>query len=280
MDPVNHKAEHGTLFIVATPIGHLDDLTRRAENVLRQVQIIAAEDTRRTAGLLAHLDHRVPELISLHDHNETQQTQRLIDRLMAGADVALVSDAGTPLINDPGFVLVQQAHAHDIPCVPIPGCSSVITALSVCPLPCQTFTYRGFVPPKAGARASFLKEVLASPDAIVLFEVPHRIHATLEELAKQTDRRLMLARELTKRFETLYVGLAEEVAQALGPDPKGEMVMVIEAAPQTGLALDQRHVLDVLLKEMSPSQAARVGAALLGVRRKDLYAAIQDETAD
>ena len=266
----------GTLYVVATPIGHLDDLTRRAEYVLKQVQIIAAEDTRRTGRLLAHIGHTAPQLISLHDHNEEQQSERLLQALQRGQDVALVSDAGTPLINDPGFNLVKLAQAGGVRSVPIPGCSSVIAALSVCPLPCQKFTYLGFVPAKPKARKDMLGQALQLPTALVLFETPHRILHTLELLHTLTSRRLMLARELTKQHESLYVGTAQEVSDALGPNPKGEMVLVLEAAEPSGVSMDEQHVLSVLLKDLSPSQAARIGANLLGVKRQELYARAQE----
>ena len=261
----------GTLYVVATPIGHLDDLTRRAEHVLREVQIIAAEDTRRTSGLLAHIGESRARLISLHDHNEETQTEHLMSALLQGQDVALVSDAGTPLINDPGFKLVQTAQARGVRCVPVPGCSSVIAVLSVCPLPCQTFTYLGFVPSKARAREQFLREALAAPQALVMFETPHRIQHTLTALNELTTRRLMLARELTKQHESLYVGSAAEVLAALGERPKGEMVMVIEAQQQQPVDLSEDHVLRVLLKEMPPSRAAKVAASLLGLKKQPLY---------
>ncbi|MEM7096891.1 MAG: 16S rRNA (cytidine(1402)-2'-O)-methyltransferase [Pseudomonadota bacterium] len=270
------KAENlGLLYVVATPIGHLGDLTRRAEDVLKQVQIIAAEDTRRAARLLAHLDHQAPSLISLHDHNEQARTDQIIERLLAGDDVALVSDAGTPLINDPGFHLVRSAHEAGVRCVPVPGCSSVITALSVCPLPCQTFTYLGFIPAKEKAREGFLQDALRHSTALVMFEVPHRIGHTLQALEKLTQRRVMLGRELTKQFETLYVGTAGQVSHALGEHPKGEMVMVIEATDEAAVDHEPVRVLEALLDEMSPSAAARVAANILGTKRQEMYSLAQ-----
>ena len=270
-DNVIMPENSGTLYVVATPIGHLDDLTRRAENVLRQVPIIAAEDTRRTSGLLAHIGHTAPYLVALHDHNEEKQTSYLMDRLLSGQDIALVSDAGTPLINDPGFKLVQAAQQQGIRRVPIPGCSSIVAALSVCPLPCQSFTYLGFVPAKQQARKTFLDNALQLPQALVMFEVPHRIVHTLEYLDQVTPRRMMLARELTKQFETLYVGSAAEIAAELGSTPRGEMVLIVEATSVNPVSLSADHVLKVLLKEMPPSKAAKLAAGLLGEKRQAMY---------
>ena len=208
----------GTLYVVATPIGHLDDLTRRAEQALKQVQIIAAEDTRRTARLLAHIGHSAPQLVSLHDHNEDQQSKRLLQALLQGQDVALVSDAGTPLINDPGFNLVKLCHAAGVRCVPIPGCSSVIAALSICPLPCQTFTYLGFVPAKPKARQTMLMQALQLPGALVLFETPHRIAHTLATLQELTSRHLLAYQSSNtsgaKAFRTIDVELARSGLEA------------------------------------------------------------------
>ena len=257
------------MFVVATPIGNLGDLTRRAEDVLKSVQILAAEDTRRSQVLLEHIGHRVPELVSLHEHNEAQQAERLVERMQGGEDVALVSDAGTPLINDPGFTLVGMAHAAGIPCIPVPGACSITAALSVCPLACQPFTYVGFLPPKAAARKRVLEEVVAAPEASVLLETPHRIEATLSALAELTTRRVMVARELTKKFETISVGRADElVGKVVG---KGEFVLVVEADPGAGQNKEARELLKVLLSELPPTKAAKLASTLSGRKKAELY---------
>lgn len=262
----------GVLYIVATPIGHLGDLTRRAETVLKQVQIVAAEDTRRTRVLLDHIGHHVPELLSLHEHNEASMAERLIQRMLEGCDVALVSDAGTPLVNDPGFDLVVAAHDAGLKTVPIPGPCSITAALSVCPLAAQPFRYVGFLPAKSSARRERLGEYLASSDAIVFLEAPHRIVATLKDIEALTSRRIMLARELTKKFETIVVGTATEALQALGDQPKGEFTCVIEAMPVAGASYDNHKLLTALLAELPPSKAAKVAATITGAKKSEMYA--------
>ena len=261
----------GTLYVVATPIGHLGDLSRRAEEVLKKVQIVAAEDTRRTRVLLDHIDHRVPELLSMHEHNERVMAERLVARLQEGADIALVSDAGTPLLNDPGYPLVLAAHKAGITTVPIPGACSIITALSVCPLPCQPFRYVGFLPSKSSARKQVLADYLASADAVVFLEAPHRILATLADLGSFGSRRVMLGRELTKKFETILVGTADEVASELGDNPRGEFTCVIESTEPRVVSHDQVKVLSALLDELPASKAAKIAATICGVKKSDMY---------
>jgi 16S rRNA (cytidine1402-2'-O)-methyltransferase len=261
----------GVLYVVATPIGHLGDLSRRAEEVLKTVQIVAAEDTRRTRVLLDHIDHHAPELVSLHEHNERGMTQKLIARLKQGDDVALVSDAGTPLVNDPGYLIVQAAHTEGIAAVPIPGACSITAALSVCPLACHPFRYVGFVPAKAGARKRALSEWLNSADALVFLETPHRILATLADLDALTQRQIMVARELTKQYETIEVGRPEEVAQALGANPKGEFTCIIEAAEPRAVSYDRERVLAALLEELPPAKAARIAASICDAKKSELY---------
>jgi 16S rRNA (cytidine1402-2'-O)-methyltransferase len=261
----------GVLYVVATPIGHLGDLSRRAEEVLKSVQIVAAEDTRRTRVLLDHIGHRAPEFTSLHEHNEHQVAPRLLDRLQNGASIALVSDAGTPLINDPGRTLVVAAHEAGVTVVPIPGPCAITTLLSVCPLACSPFRFVGFLPSKAKERATQLGQLLLEPDAVVFLEAPHRILSTLNDLQELTARRVMLGRELTKQFETLYVGSPEEVAEALGDSPRGEFVGVIEASDAVRVPVAVRTVLTSLLKELAPAQAARLAASICGMKKSEVY---------
>ena len=261
----------GVLYVVATPIGHLGDLSRRAEEVLKKVQIVAAEDTRRTRVLLEHIDHRAPELVSLHEHNEQSMVERLMTKLQAGANVAVVSDAGTPLVNDPGFLLVQAAHAAGIQAVPIPGPCAITAALSVCPLPCQPFRYVGFLPAKGNARRQQLQDYLAAADALVFLESPRRICATLSDLAVLTERRILLARELTKQYETLYVGSATDLLEQLGDNPRGEFTCVVESGDAAGVSYDQQRVLKALLKEMPPAKAAKVAASICDAKKSEMY---------
>ncbi|MEE3173760.1 MAG: 16S rRNA (cytidine(1402)-2'-O)-methyltransferase [Pseudomonadota bacterium] len=261
----------GTLYVVATPIGHLGDLSQRAVATLKQVEIIAAEDTRRSGVLLTHIGHQGCQIVSLHDHNEATVSPKLITRLRMGDSVALVSDAGTPLINDPGYRLLQLAWQQDIQVVPIPGPSAVITALSVCPLPSQPFRYVGFLAAKASARRQQLQTWLQHADALVFFESPHRIRHTLEDLGGLTQRRIFLGREMTKQYETFLIGSAEDVLQKLGDPPKGEFVGIVEAGDAAQTQYQHQQVLQVLLQELSPAKAARLAAQICGANKRDLY---------
>lgn len=261
----------GTLYVVATPIGHLGDLSQRAVATLKQVEIIAAEDTRRSGVLLTHIGHEGCQMVSLHDHNEATVSPKLITRLKMGDSVALVSDAGTPLINDPGYRLLQLAWQQDIQVVPIPGPSAVITALSVCPLPSQPFRYVGFLAAKASARRQQLQTWLQHADALVFFESPHRIRHTLEDLGGLTQRRIFLGREMTKQYETFLIGSAEDVLQKLGDPPKGEFVGIVEAGDAAQTQYQHQQVLQVLLQELSPAKAARLAAQICGANKRDLY---------
>ena len=261
----------GTLYVVATPIGHLGDLSQRAVATLKQVEIIAAEDTRRSGVLLTHIGHQGCQMVSLHDHNEATVSPKLITRLKMGDSVALVSDAGTPLINDPGYRLLQLAWQQDIQVVPIPGPSAVITALSVCPLPSQPFRYVGFLAAKASARRQQLQTWLQHADALVFFESPHRIRHTLEDLGGLTKRRVFLGREMTKQYETFLQGSAEDLLQQLGDPPKGEFVGIVEAGDAAQTQYQHQQVLQVLLQELSPAKAARLAAQICGANKRDLY---------
>ncbi len=261
----------GDLYVVATPIGHLGDLTRRAEDVLKAVQIVAAEDTRRTRVLLDHINHRTPELVSLHEHNEAAMGERLVERLRDGSDVALVSDAGTPLVNDPGYALVQAAHAAGIRVIPVPGASAITAALSVCPLPARPFRYVGFLPQKAKARRLALKNWLMHGDALIFLEAPHRVLASLKDISELCERRVMLGRELTKQFEEVLVGTAAEIAAALGEEPRGEFTGIVEAAEVADVSFDHRQVLSALLEELKPAQAARIAATICGTSKSVMY---------
>jgi 16S rRNA (cytidine1402-2'-O)-methyltransferase len=194
----------GTLFVVATPIGNLEDLTFRALRTLREVDLIAAEDTRRTSRLLAHYDIRKP-LVSLHEHNEHQETPRLVERLAQGSSIALVSDAGTPGIADPGAGLVSAAHAQGLKVVPIPGPSAVAAALSVSGFSADEFTFMGFPPRSGAARADWLARFAESPGVVVFFEAPHRIRRTLEEVEASGVRPIIVNRELTKINEEVVI---------------------------------------------------------------------------
>lgn len=271
----------GTLYVVATPIGNLNDLSTRARDVLSDVGLVAAEDTRRAGQLLTHLGFR-KRLISLHEHNEMGRVEQIVAELRGGTDVALISDAGTPLISDPGFQLLAEMRAARLPVVPVPGCSAVVAALSVSGLPTDRFRFEGFLPARASARKQRLKQLRDCPDTLVCFESVHRINAALEDIAAVLgeDRPMTAARELTKLHETLYRGTVAEIRREIAADPgggKGEYTLVIGAGdtkvePQ---AADLERIIGILLTELAPSQAAHLAARITGARRSDAYAVAQ-----
>ena len=265
----------GVLYVVATPIGHLDDISRRAADVLGAVATIAAEDTRRTLSLLHALGIPRPNVIALHEHNEQAASDAVLARLAAGDAVALVSDAGTPVLSDPGFTLIRRCYESGVPVRPVPGPSAVIAAMSVCPLPLIGVRFVGFLPARSGPRRTALKDLLEAGDPAVFFEAPHRLRdclTALQELAP--DRRVFVAREMTKRFETYLVGNPEAlIAQMDAADQwRGEVVCILEGEGRRGSGIrEQKRVMRILADELSPAQAARIGAQILGVRKKDLY---------
>lgn len=276
----------GTLYVVPTPIGNLQDITERARDVLASATTIAAEDTRRCRKLLHLLDITPARVMPLHEHNEAGTVTSVIRRLEAGEIVALVSDAGTPLISDPGHLLLRavweaQAAGANVRVVPLPGPSAVLTALSACPLPLHLFSFAGFLPAKSTGRRARLQELLGLPGAFVLFEAPHRIAVALEDLAELAgDRRVFVARELTKMHESLLLGTATHVlAQLVAAHAlRGEFVVVVEGPPARGqgLEVDAERLLLALAEELSPAQAAKVAARLTGGKRADFYARLQE----
>ena len=221
----------GTLYVVATPIGNLEDITLRALRILREVDLIATEDTRRTRILLDHYQIAGP-LTSLYEHNESQKAPALIRRLQEGASIALVSEAGTPLISDPGYRLVHLAIGQGITVVPIPGAAAVITALMAAGLPTDRFVFEGFLPKRPGKRRKRLEELRDEPRTVIIYESPRRIYALLGELqALGGDRHVVVARELTKKFEAILRGRITEVQARLGERPPlGEVTLIVEGA--------------------------------------------------
>ena len=221
----------GRLYVVATPIGNLEDITLRALRVLREVELVATEDTRRTRILLDHYQIDKP-LTSVYEHNESQKAPGLIRRLQEGASIALVSEAGTPLISDPGYRLVQLALAHRITVVPIPGPSAVMAALIVAGLPTDRFVFEGFLPKKPGKRRKRLEALRDEPRTLIFYESPRRVHDILGEMRTLWgDRRVVVARELTKKFEEVLRGRITEVQALLGQHPPlGEVTLVVEGA--------------------------------------------------
>jgi 16S rRNA (cytidine1402-2'-O)-methyltransferase len=221
----------GILYVVSTPIGNLEDITQRALRILTNVSIIAAEDTRHTKELCTHFGIKTP-LTSYHDFNKQEKTDILLERLGQGTDIALVSDAGTPVISDPGYYLITKCIDSGITVVPVPGASAVLTALAASGLPTDAFCFEGFLPRKPGARAKRLRNLRNVHGSLVLFESPHRIgkllHSLLDEFG---NRRAVLARELTKKFEEFRRGTLEDlVADVQKHPPKGEITLVVEGA--------------------------------------------------
>jgi len=228
------KTMSGILYIVSTPIGNLEDLTYRAHRILQEVSIIAAEDTRHTQKLCGHYGITTP-LTSYHDFNKEHKTPVLLEKLQEGQSVALVSDAGTPLISDPGYYLLTHAIAEDISIVPIPGPSAILAALTASGLPTDAFRYEGFLPKKSGARSRMLQTLAEERRTIILFETPHRIKATLSEIQEIFgNRQLTMARELTKSYEEFIRGSAEDIlARYVTQKPRGEITLVIAGRPKT-----------------------------------------------
>jgi 16S rRNA (cytidine1402-2'-O)-methyltransferase len=270
----------GRLDVVATPIGNLADLSPRAREALAAADVVAAEDTRHTGQLLAALGIARP-LVSLHEHNEAGRIESLLERLARGEVIALASDAGTPLISDPGAQLVARAVAAGFAVRPIPGPSAVIAALSVSGLATERFAFEGFLPARAAERRTRLAALAAEPRTLVLFEAPHRIRATLDDLLEVFGgtRRAAVARELTKAFETVYRGsLAELVAQAAAEPnlERGEITLVIEGAtPAMPVAHDAallEKVVGLLARELPPGRAAAIAAQITGAPRSAAYA--------
>ncbi len=267
----------GVLHVVATPIGNMADISLRALEVLREVDFIAAEDTRRTGRLLRHHGIHTP-LISLHDHNEAQRTDAVLGRLEEGASVALVSDAGTPLLSDPGFPLVRACRQRGIRVVSVPGPSALMAALSVAGLPVDAFCFHGFPPRRAQARRERFASLADAPHTLVFYESSHRVLETLRDMADcfGPQRRVCLARELTKRHEEVLCLPVGELVQQLEAEPercRGEFVLLVASAddPPAGRAPAPDAVLQVLLEELPLKQAVALAARITGAPRNRLY---------
>ncbi|HZF27510.1 MAG TPA: 16S rRNA (cytidine(1402)-2'-O)-methyltransferase [Gammaproteobacteria bacterium] len=270
------QAARGKLYVVGTPIGNLADLSERAREALAGADVIAAEDTRRTRGLLLHIRAETP-VLAYHEHNERERVSDLLDKLAGGATVALVSDAGTPLISDPGWRLVHAARAAGIDVVPIPGPSAVIVALCAAGLATDRFAFEGFLPRRASARAERLRELKAEPRTLVFFESVHRMPEALDALVEQlgADRPGALARELTKVHEQIVSAPLGELRARLGGDIPllGEFVIVVAGAPGDAPLEERRarEIYELLSAEIEPSKALKLAAAITGLSRNDLY---------
>lgn len=267
----------GTLFIVATPIGNLADLSPRALETLKTVAAICAEDTRHTRQLLSHFGVDRP-LLALHEHNEDAMSERIVERIIAGDSLALVSDAGTPLVSDPGYRVVRAARAAGLRVSPIPGACAAIAALSVAGLPSDRFIFEGFLPAKSKARREHLQSLAAEPRTLIFYESSHRIEEALDDAvaAFGADRPAVMARELTKLFETVLDGTLAQLSERVRADPdqrKGEFVLLVQGAGEDADAkvAEGRRVYATLARHLPPSTAAKLASELSGAPRKALY---------
>lgn len=273
---------YGKLYVVATPIGNLADISFRAIETLKQVDLVAAEDTRHAKLLLQHygISNKV---LSFHQHNEEKVAESLLEKLRSGLSVALVSDAGTPLLSDPGMPLVRKVKEAGLAVVPIPGACALIAALSVAGLPVTQFSFEGFLPRTSSARKAFFTEKLASPTTWIFYESCHRILAALQDMATvlPADRQIVIARELTKLHETIVKTSLAEALELVAQDDnmrKGEFVVIVEGAAKVSkedhiLSTEQLNILAVLMRECSIKTAVELAVKITGARKKLLYQA-------
>ena len=276
------KNNPGTLYVVATPIGNLDDISARARDVLSKADVVAAEDTRRARQLLTRLGFS-RRLVSVHENNEAERVEQLIDVLLSGGAVALISDAGTPLVSDPGYRLLAAAREQAVPVSPIPGCCAAIAALSVAGLPTDRFRFEGFLPARSSARRKRLMALRNCPDTLIYYESVHRIAAVLDDFQELLgpERPITVARELTKLHETIYRGSIAEVREQLKTDPgggKGEFTLVVsgqQAPPETN-RVELQRVVEILLAELPARQAATLAAGITGAGRREAYRLAND----
>lgn len=270
--------KQGTLYAVATPIGNLGDITLRAIEVLKQVDAVAAEDTRHTSGLLAHLGIQ-KKLIAVHEHNEQQSAQILLARLQQGEQIALVTDAGTPGISDPGAVVIKLLLAHQIKVVPIPGASALIAAMSVSGITATGFQFVGFLPASGAQRRKQLEVLNQQTTTLVFYEAPHRIVDCVQDMANVLggQRFITIARELTKTFETIHRCQLSDAIAWLTHDvnqQRGEFVLLVETLPQTEatvVSAEAEKTLRLLLAELPLKQAVKLATEITGAKKNDLY---------
>ena len=278
----------GTLYVVATPIGNLQDITLRALEILKTVDVIAAEDTRHSAQLLGHFGIQA-KLTALHEHNERVAGEKLIAQIQAGLSVALISDAGTPAISDPGALLVNLAHQAGVRVVPIPGANAAITALSASGLLMPRFLFIGFLPAKGSHRKQVLEAISDVPATVVFYEAPHRVLESVEDLAAVLggERQITFARELTKTFETIYNCKLGEALAWLQADPnqqRGEFVLLVEGMPvkdEQAISPEAQRTLELLLAELPLKQAVKLATDITGSKKNALYdmaLALQEKT--
>jgi 16S rRNA (cytidine1402-2'-O)-methyltransferase len=268
----------GTLYVVATPIGNLEDMTPRAIRILSEVDLIAAEDTRHSGKLLKHFGIEA-KTEALHEHNERSQVPRLIEILQAGKSIAFITDAGTPLVSDPGFHLVRSARQAGLTVIPVPGACAAIAALSAAGLPSDRFVFEGFPPAKSAARRAVFEKLREEARTLIFYESPHRILESLKEMTEifGPEREAVLARELTKQFETVRSGTLTELSEWVNRDPHqqlGEFVILIHGVPRAereAVDEDAERVLKILLEELPVSQATALAAKITGLKKNRLY---------
>ncbi len=268
----------GELYLVATPIGDMTDIAPRALGILNTVDIVAVEDKRRSSRLFSHFAIKTP-MICYHDHSEEKQVKKIIDELLCGKSVALISDAGTPLISDPGYKLVNAAKNKSIKVSPVPGPCALIAAISASGLPSDRFIFEGFLPPKSIARISKIQNISTDYRTIIFYEAPHRILETLIDMIKVIgpSRKIVLARELTKTYETFISGTLEGVLEIIEKDlnqQKGEIVIVLAGADSSEKKIetqDSKRILSVLLEELPLKQAVSLGSKITGVQKNIFY---------
>ena len=265
------------LFVVATPIGHLDDMSYRAIDVLKSVSLIAAEDTRTSAQLMKHFNISTP-LTACHEHNESNKIDILIQKLLNGEDMALISDAGTPLISDPGFKLVRAAQANGIRVIPVPGACAAIAALSAVGLPSDRFSFQGFLASKQSQRLQQLEKLKDETQTLIFYEAPHRILDSVKDMAAVfgTDRPVGFAREITKTFETIKKMTLGELVEFIAADhhqQKGEIVLVVGGANEVKDIEQEKldQLLQRLLQDLSVKAASQLAADLTGIKKKIAY---------
>lgn len=277
-DKAVDEPTEGVLYVVATPIGNLSDMSQRAVEVLTKVDRIAAEDTRRTGRLLQHYAIQTP-MVALHEHNERELAPGLVKQIGEGQTLALVSDAGTPLISDPGYRMVRLAREAGVNIVPVPGPSALIAALSASGLPTDHFVFEGFLPSRQTARKARLEALRSEPRTLVFYEASHRIVDCLKDMlvVYGVERRAVLARELTKQFETIRDGTLQELVRWISDDPnqqKGEFVVIVEgeqANEAHAVDAEAERVLNLLLDELPIKTAAKLAARITGVNKRALY---------
>ncbi len=271
------STNQGILYIVATPIGNLADMSQRAIDILSEVDLIAAEDTRHSRHLMQHFNIKT-HMWAYHDHNEELQTPILIEKLQAGEKIALISDAGTPLLSDPGYRLVKAAHRAEIKVSPVPGACAAIAALSASGLPTDQFHFCGFPPAKSAARVRFYEQFASATASTLYYESSHRIKASLSDMAKVfgEQRPATLAREISKTFETIRQASLFELAEWVAGDEnqrKGEFVVIVQGqdSSQSEGAASLEHTLKVLLEELPVKQASKLAASITGVKKNSVY---------